>query len=123
MNSIYGKHFFCRHVSHIPYRLITRMQLRKINGISSAVTSKYSSNEPPKSFGWPVIFIRPIRFRFGTCDLTNNVAFEFEVDSLASSARNNSAFASSRAIRDVPRIYSRIFYKQKKTFQINTGIY
>lgn len=89
------------------------MQLRIISGISSPVASRYSSSDPPNNFGWPVIFMRPIRFRFGTCDLAKSVAFEFSVESLANSLRSNSAFASSRAIRDVPRIYSRIFYKSK----------
>lgn len=93
----------------LPYKFITRMQLRIINGISSPVASRYSSNEPPNSFGWPVIFMRPIRLRFGTCVLAKSVAFAFSVESLANSVRSNSALASSRAIRDVPRIYSRIF--------------
>lgn len=86
------------------------MQLRIISGNSSPVTSKYSSSEPPNNFGWPVIFIRPIRFRFGTWDLTNKLELRFDVESLANSFRRSSALASSRAIRDVPRIYSRIFY-------------
>ena len=93
----------------LPYKLITRMQLRIINGISSPVASRYSSNEPPNNFGWPVIFMRPMRLRFGTWVLAKSVAFEFNVESLANSVRNSSALASSRAILDVPRIYSRIF--------------
>lgn len=44
-----------------PYKLITRIQLRIINGMSSPVASKYSSSEPPNSFGRPDMFIRPIR--------------------------------------------------------------
>lgn len=91
----------------IPYKLITRIQLRIINGISSQVTSRYSSSEPPNNFGWPVIFIRPIRFRFGTFVLTKVLLCTTE--SLANAFRNSSALASRRAIRDVPNMYSRIF--------------
>lgn len=88
-----------------------RIQLRIINGISSFVASKYSSSDPPNSFGWPVIFMRPIRFRLGTIALTSNVLLLCITESVANALRSNSALESSRAIRDVPSIYSRIFYK------------
>lgn len=112
-----GSTAFGKCTNYKPYRLMTRIQLRRINGISSAVASKYSSNEPPNSFGWPVIFMRPMRFRFGTCDLTSSVAFVVGVESLANSLRRSSAFASNRAMRDVPKMYSRIFCNpQRKKF-------
>lgn len=95
---------------------MTRMQLRKINGISSPVASRYSSNDPPNNFGCPVMFIRPIRLRFGTSVFTKSVVFEFNDESLASSFRKSSAFASNLAILDVPKMYSRIFYRDKKYF-------
>ena len=83
------------------------MQLLMINGISSPVASMYSSNEPPNNLARPVLFIRPIRFRFGTLDLTNT--FVAGAESLSRACRKYSAFESSLAIRDVQRMYSRIF--------------
>lgn len=91
-----------------------RIQLRIISGISSPVASRYSSNEPPNNLGCPVIFMRPIRFLFGTMALTNRVLLLCSTESFAKAARSNSAFESSRAIRDVPKIYSRIFCNIKK---------
>lgn len=84
------------------------MQLRRMSGISSLVTSRYSSREPPNSFGRPDLFIRPMRFRFGTFDLISVSVLTAE--SFVRALRRNSAFESSRAIRDVARMYSRIFY-------------
>lgn len=34
-----------------------------INGISWLVASRYSSSEPPNSFGWPLVCRRPMRLR------------------------------------------------------------
>lgn len=53
-----------------------------------------------------------MRFRLGTFDLTKVLLWFTE--SLANAFRSSSAFASSRAIRDVPKMYSRIFYEIKK---------
>lgn len=86
---------------------MTRMQLLSISGISSPVASRYSSSEPPNSFGRPDLFIRPMRFRFGTFDLISVSVLSAE--STVSALRRNSAFESSLAIRDVARMYSRIF--------------
>lgn len=88
---------------------MTRTQLFTINGISSRVASMYSSKEPANSFGCPVRFRLPIRFRFAgfTFDSTSDVsALSFD-----SWSRKKSAFASKREIRDVPRMNSRIFCK------------
>lgn len=49
----------------LPYRLITRIQLLMINGISWLVASRYSSREPPNSFGWPLVCRPPMRLRRG----------------------------------------------------------
>ena len=87
---------------------MTLMQLRTMSGISSPETSKYSSSEPPNSFGRPDLFIRPIRFRFGTFDFVRVSVLIAE--SFAKAFRRYSAFESNRAIRDVARMYSRIFY-------------
>lgn len=51
--------------------------------------------------------MRPMRFRFGTFDFTK--VLQWFTESLARALRNSSAFASRRAIRDVPSMYSRIF--------------
>lgn len=67
------------------------------------------------------MFIRPIRFRLGTFDLTTKALLLSKVKSLAKALRNSSALLSSRAILDVPNIYSRIFYKHKGIIELTNG--
>lgn len=93
----------------LPYKLMTLMHDFIINGISWFVASRYSSNEPANSFGWPFICSLPIRLRRGVF----MTGFRVVQKSGASDSKDclmYSCFASRRAILVEPRTYSRNFY-------------
>ncbi len=115
----------------LPYRLMTRMQLFIIRGISSLVASRYSSRLPPKSFGWPINGVRPMRRRLGLLimlcpfgpltllpktDVVNGAVSFGDAGNCAPSWVNalwmSSYLAWSRCIKLDPITYSRNFWKR-----------
>lgn len=90
---------------------MTRTQDLMISGISWLVASTYSSREPPKSFGWPLICRRPILLRRGVLVMGFMVLLSSGVPD-NSDCRMYSCLASSLAMRVVPNRYSRNFWKR-----------
>lgn len=76
-----------------------------IRGISWLVASWYSSIDPPKSLGWPLICNRPIRFLLGVF-VTGFIELQKSGASANRDCLKNSCFASSRAILVDPNRYS-----------------